>query len=386
MSKDGLEYYLITFEKRNTPESTLLFYNKQFLRDRFTRMGVNWCPLVYHKRPFIFSTLYDMCIGIFYGIFISIKRGIDFIHAQTYVGAAIAFPIALLLRKKIIYDANGLLTEEYADIGVLKRESVFFKVANYLEKMFILRADGVIFISGRMSEKIIRGDYIPHKKRNWNFEVIPSHVDMGRFKFSGSKDTKLEEKYNLKGKFVLIYIGSLGTWYMLSEMLDFFKVAKQNIPNAIFLILSHTEKNAIREEVYKKGIREQDVIITEALPDEIPGYLSVADAGIFFIKPVFSKEACSPVKLGEYLALGLPVVINSKIGVTEELIKSTNTGVVVTKFEDAEYKRAILELKNLIETDKKLKDKCFKTAQKHFSIEAALEKYSHLYESIFLIK
>jgi len=160
---------------------------------------------------------------------------------------------------------------------------------------------------------------------------------------------------------------------------------KKIIQNAVFLILSHTDKSIIKQELYKKGLGEEDVIITEALPEDVPLYLFIADAGIFFIKPVFSKEACSPIKLGEYLASGLPVVINSKVGDTEELIKNANAGVVVTKFEDVEYEKAALQLKNLIETDRGLKDRCFKTAEEHLSLKAAIKKYSRLYKDTFSI-
>lgn len=384
MSDETTEYHLVTFEKKVVSKRGLLFVDHKSIRRMFSQIGIKWHPLLYHKKPPVISTIYDIFIGIFYSLFIAISKGIHYIHTQTTVGAAIAFPVAILLRKKIIYDANGLWAEECADIGTWKRSSLLFKIVSYLDKLFIFRANGVIFISQRMSDKIIKGGYIPYKKSNWNYEIIPSHVDMERFKLSASKDIELQERHTLKGRFVLIYIGSIGTWYMFDEMLDFFNVLKKIIPSALFLIVSHIDKDVIKKGVYKKGLKKEDVVITEALPGDVPRYLSLADAAIFFIKPVFSKEACSPVKLGEYLASGLPVIINSNVGDTEGLVRETHTGAVVTKFNEEEYRKAIIEVKDLIDNERdSLRDRCVKAAHEYLSLEISLKRYKSLYKSTF---
>ena len=385
LTKSGIEYHLITFEKKGGPNNDILFYDADYLRDKFNRSGIKWHPLNYHKRPLTISTLYDILVGIFHSIFILIAKNIDFIHAQTAVGGAIAVCVAKAFKKKFIYDINGLLAEEYADAGIWNRKSIVFKMVRGFEKYIIFNADGIIPLSKRFAETIREGKYIPYKKMNWNLQVIPSHVDTNRFKCEISRDIELQERYNLKGKFVIIYVGSVGTWYMFSEMLDFFNVAKKLIPEAIFLILTHTHKDIVRYHAYTKGIRERNIIITEVLPHEVPRYLSVADSGIFFIKSTFSKQACSPIKLGEYLASGLPVVINSNVGDTDILVKSTNTGVVIDRFEENAYKDAALNLKHLIDTDKGLKKRCYKTAQEHLSLDTAIEKYKRLYKDTFKI-
>ena len=381
MSKKGMEFHLVTFEKNNS--KGMLFMDHRRLMDRFREIGVKWHPLRYHKRPLILSTFYDICTGIIYSLFIVPFKRINYIHAQTSVGGIIAFFVAKFYGKKYIYDINGLLAEEYADAGIWRRGSAIFKIVSYFEKRVIFHADGIIPLSNRFAENIKNERYIPYKKSYWNYQVIPSHVDMGRFKAGDFKKVNLKERQDLNGKFILIYVGSVGTWYMLGEMLDFFNVMKNTMPASVFLIVSHADKNIIKKEVHKKGMKEEDVLVTEALPDEMPGYLSLADAAISFIKPVFSKEACSPIKLGEYLASGLPVIINSNVGDTEKLIRDSRCGVVIDRFEDREYERAIADLKNLFISDKALKDRCVKAAEEHLSLKTALEKYKRLYQDTF---
>ena len=385
MSKLGFAYHLVTFEKR-FKNSNMLFMNRNVIKEGLDSINVKWYPLRYHKSPLILSTFYDIFVGIFYCISIVLFKRIDYIHAQTSVGGAIALPVARLFKKKFVYDINGLLAEEYADGGIWRRNSIIFRIVNNFEKMLIFFADGIIPLSDKIAKKIINGSYIPYEKPKWNFQVIPSHVDMRRFIFNASKDADIVQKYGLEERFVLIYAGSVGTWYMLEEMLDFFKVVSGIITNSIFLILSHADKKKILRAVRKKNIASENIVVSECLPEEMPRYFSVADAAIFFIKPVFSKEACSPIKFGEYLASGLPLVINKNIGDTEKIVQDNNVGVVVENFTQENYKKAVLSLRVLIDKDKNLKHRCRETAQKFLSLEMSIERYKLLYKEAFILK
>ena len=385
LSKAGFAYHLVTFEKI-FKNSNILFMNSNVIKEGLDSINVTWHPLRYHKKPLILSTFYDILIGIFRCISIILFKRIDYIHAQTAVGGAIALPVARFFKKKFVYDINGLLAEEYADAGIWKRSSIIFKVVNNFEKMLIFFADGIIPLSEKIAKKIVNGNYIAYKKPEWNFQVIPSHVDMNRFILNASKDVDIVQKCGLEGRFVLIYAGSVGTWYMLEEMLDFFKVMSGIISNSIFLILSHVDKKNILRAVRKKNMDSENIVISECLPEEMPRYLSTADAAIFFIKPVFSKEACSPIKFGEYLASGLPLVINKNVGDTEEIVKDNNVGVVVEKFTQENYKKAALSLKALIDRDKNLRHRCRETAQKFLSLEAAIGRYKLLYKEAFILE
>jgi len=157
-SKLGIEYHLVTFEKRIKPNQGILFSDSRYIKDRFDQTGVKWHPLVYHKKPPIISTIYDVVAGVVYCIFIAISQRVDFIHAQTAVGGAIAFCVSRLLNKKYIYDINGLLAEEYADGGLWSRKSIVFKTVRDFEKKIISRADGIIPLSERVAKNIREGE------------------------------------------------------------------------------------------------------------------------------------------------------------------------------------------------------------------------------------
>ena len=145
--------------------------------------------------------------------------------------------------------------------------------------------------------------------------VIPTCVDLELFdpaKVSDEAKFKLRNKLGIKeGDFVLLYLGSLGTWYMMKEMMVFFEQLKEEKPAAKFLIVTqdHFDLSCFR-------LRES-IIVSSASRLEVPLFISLASASITFIKPTFSKKASSATKFGEILAMNIPIFINAGWGDVE---------------------------------------------------------------------
>ena len=70
-------------------------------------------------------------------------------------------------------------------------------------------------------------------------------------------------------------------------------------------------------------------MVCSATREAMPGQLCAADVGLNFVNRPYSKAAASPVKNGEYLACGLPLVTTAGIGDYSNLIDSSRVGVVV---------------------------------------------------------
>jgi glycosyltransferase involved in cell wall biosynthesis len=176
--------------------------------------------------------------------------------------------------------------------------------------------------------------------------------------------------------FVLGYIGSIGTWYKLPEMLDYFKKLKEKKPSAIFLFVTGESPGSILDLATKKGIDQNDIRITSVLHHQVPEMISLMDSSIFFIKPSYSKKASSPTKQGEIMAMGVPLICNSNIGDTDRIVHKYNSGVVINSFDDITYQNTIIEptkfdSKHIIEG-----------AGDYFSLEEGVRRYKSVYEYI----
>ncbi|MCH8261294.1 MAG: riboflavin synthase [Planctomycetes bacterium] len=112
-------------------------------------------------------------------------------------------------------------------------------------------------------------------------EVIPCCVDVELF----SRDSVSPERSRAmrkllgiaEGEFVLVYLGNIGTWYMLDEMLQFFQVLLGTRPDARFLFITHAEESLIRSRAEAIGVPERAVLIQEFDRRDVPACLTVAD-------------------------------------------------------------------------------------------------------------
>ena len=129
-------------------------------------------------------------------------------------------------------------------------------------------------------------------------------------------------------------------------------------------------------------INRSDYHVSSLLYKDMPKAFSAADFSIIFYKRLLSGQGCSPIKLGESLACGTPVVINSGIGDSEEIISHRGTGYIIKDFSTLEYQAAFDKMNELTQLREQVKEKCRQTAIKFFSLAEAAEKYMNVYRRL----
>ena len=107
--------------------------------------------------------------------------------------------------------------------------------------------------------------------------------------------------------------------------------------------------------------------------------MALGDFGICPVKPVPTKQFCTPIKNGEYWAMGLPVVITKNISEDSDIIKLNDIGYVLSELTNEEYMNAVLKIESLLLTKEKLKNKIIEIAIKHRSFEIAEKIYTSIY-------
>jgi glycosyltransferase involved in cell wall biosynthesis len=175
--------------------------------------------------------------------------------------------------------------------------------------------------------------------------VIPCCVDIENFNPASIVDTDkaaLREKLGIEPTTtVLSYVGSVGTWYLLPEMVHFFSRWLLKIPNSVFLFITPDNPSSIMIAADAKGIAADRVIIRSSSRADMPLHISISDYSLFYIRPSFSKQASSPTKLGEILAMGIPVICNRGVGDVAESVEGHSVGWVLDTLQVEEYDRVI---------------------------------------------
>lgn len=367
----GAQITLVTFEK---PDDAARTDEMAQVRRSLEECGIGWVPLGYHKRPKIPATAFDILNGFVRGIKVQLKFKPDIIHARTFIGGLIGLTLASVTRAKFIYHNEGFYPDEQVDAGVWRKDSTPHRIARSLERKLYASADGIIAMSHR-GRSVIAG-MSEVKDKGTPIIVVPSCVDLDLFR------SKLFIPPTLQNGINLIYAGSVGGRYTLDRIGKFMAVALQEEPRTRLNILTRTGRTDVEEMLAGSGLTETDWSLGSVPYTQMPEQLARNHAGLFFLAQGLSEHGCSPTKIGEYWAMGLPVVTTPNVSDTDAIILRDRVGVIVRNHTDDEYRRAFRELLELL-NDPDLPARCRRAAESHYALDAACERQMNLYENVF---
>lgn len=359
--------HLISFEK----SADWVDANKRSaVAERIAAAGIRWHPLRYHKRPSALATAYDVAVGSAKAIALALRHRLTIVHARSYVAALIALGAKRVTGARFLFDMRGLWADERVDGGLWPRDGRLYRTAKSLERRFLEAADHVVTLT-HASEAEIRG--FPYlAERPPAMSVIPTCADLNRFTLQGPPATD---------PFVLGYVGSVGTWYLLDDMMRFFTHLRAASPGARLLIVNRNEQGLIRERARDHGIDPAVVEIRAAEHHDVPRLVAGMSAGMALIKPAYSKVASAPTKLAEYLGCGVPCLGSAGVGDMESILEGGRVGVALRESSDGELRRGVERLITLAR-DPELQDRCRRTATERFSLDAGVASYGQIYHSL----
>lgn len=345
---------------------------------------ISWHYIKYTKKPPLLATLKDIKNLKKKAFELHKNKAFDIIHCRSYISALIGLEMKQKFKTKFLFDMRGFWADERVDGKIWSlRNPVFNTVYKYFKKKelaFLSSADATISLTNNAKEKILQWANI--KNQPINIEVIPCCVDMDRFdpnKISEENTLSLKHKLGIKKEdFVLSYLGSIGTWYMLEEMLDFFKRLLIQKPRAKFLFITSENSEYILSEAKKRAIPAEHFIIKKTDYTEVPLYLSLSHFALFFILPVFSKSASSPIKQGEIMSMGIPIVCNSGVGDTDFVLNKYNSGLLITNFENKDYDQTISKMFTTTFDKKTIRN----AAKDFYDLETGISAYHNTYEKV----
>jgi glycosyltransferase involved in cell wall biosynthesis len=377
LSGKNIQFTLVSFEK---PEA--FTRSGATIKSILDKHQIKWIPLRYTKDPPVLSTLLDLWRLKRTIRKILLENPVDVIHCRSYITALAGLWAKRKWGVKFIFDMRGLWADERVDGKLWNLDNPLYRsVYRYFKKReldFLIHADHTISLTQAAKEEILSWPAL--KGRQVPVEVIPCCVDTDVFdpaKVDAAVRASWQTRLGIeKNDLILSYIGSIGTWYMLDEMLLFFKKLQQQIPNFKFLFITRDEHVRIREGARAQSI-EASVIIQAAERSEIPALLSVSQLSIFFILPAYSKIASSPTKQGEIMAMGIPVICNSGIGDTDQIIRKYNSGYVIENWQLDECVDSIKHQQPEFSIDQIRTGAC-----DYFSLESGVEKYAGIYRRL----
>lgn len=375
LSNRGYKIGIVSCEKEINFKKT-----KNIINELLTKSNIVWSYCFYRTKIPILSQLQNF-FNLREITTKEVKSNNNLIlHCRSYLPALIGLQLKRKFNCKYIFDMRGFWADERIDGNIWNRKNPLY---NYLYNYFKRReielidnADCIITLTNNAKKEIQSWPI----KRLPDIEVIPCCADITHFVISNNSESIITRtKLNIpENSFVVGYLGSLGTWYMLDEMLNFFVELLKRRPNSFLFFITNDDEKEILKLVEKKNISLPLVLIKPAKRNEVPGYISCLDIGLFFIKPLYSKKGSSPTKLAEFLACGIPIITNTEVGDVDELVSNSHCGLLVSAFTEEAYHSAIAKISDLNKSKQYYRD----IALSNFSLDKGVNSYEVVYKKL----
>jgi len=233
-----------------------------------------------------------------------------------------------------VYEVNGLPSVELKyHFPAVARDGEFIESLRNMEAETLIEADAVVVPSGVTGKYLISRGVAP-----WKVRVIPNGVDTDLFYPAESEPP---------GPPVILYVGTLAPWQGLGHLLEAFRAVLKN-HEARLMIVSKPRKDwlkALQKQSRKLKIPDKIEFAEPVRHREMPTVMRSAHIGAapFLATERNTKQGFCPIKVLEYMAVGLPVVAPS-IEPVNELVSHEQEALLYKPNSMARLRDALVKL------------------------------------------
>ena len=250
------------------------------------------------------------------------KKKYDVIHVHSVPDFEVfATLFAKLTGAKVILDIHDIVPELFAGKFKAGKDSLFFKLLLWVEKISMAFADHVIVANHIWFQRLIERSVAPEK-----CSVVMNYPDPSIF-------TIRKQNSGTSDRFVMIYPGTLSIHQGLETAIRAVDLIKNEIPDLEFHIYGKgTDEEYFVKLVHKMKL-ENRVFFRSVVPIEmLPRLMADADLGVEpKLKRSFGNEAFS-TKILEFMTVGIPVIASDTMVHTHYFDES------MVKFSDQKMK------------------------------------------------
>lgn len=307
-------------------------------------------------------------------LYFALTGSYDLFYAFTVAQPQIAIPAVIgkfLKRKKLIIDWDDLWGGGFASLHVKPVEWVL----TWSERFFLRFADVVTCASQKLYQNSLRLGIVPQK-----LFIVPNGCNSSEDRRVDQLLAKKKLKLPVEEKVVL----SMGNTYnsiTLNLLFEAYESLRKKFSKVKLIFLSSLVLSDVIKERYKK-IMENITLTGFVSEGEKYLYLSAADVLALPMEDNPVEEARFPIRFGDYLCAGRPIVSNA-VGEVKYYLEKYNAGLTSPPASPKEFGDNILRVLK----DKKLAGSLSKNARKlaeeDLSRESVIKKIDALIRSLF---
>lgn len=291
--------------------------------------------------------------------------------------------IVCLLFKKFFGDKYMLIVHDvYPDyaisLGVIKEGSILSRIWDSFTKGILKNADAIVVLGRDMKNLIVSK---VDGKAEYKVHVIPNWSNEERMNVDSSKENEYRDQFNLNGKFLIVYSGTMNKSHNLEPLLE--AASKLKEENFAFLFVG----DGSNRENLERMADELDLNNTYFLPfqpiDKLPEVLASCDISVVCLEKKWTGISV-PSKTYGIMASGKAILAfmqeESEIGMT---IEENECGIVVEDPSPDEISVLLKKLakdKNLVQ---QMGRNSYRAFEEKYNLQKAINSYYQVIEEVF---
>ncbi|WKV13432.1 glycosyltransferase [Marivirga harenae] len=309
-------------------------------------LRVNYKPIFSKNiKPNLLNKIYDFNYFPKQIIKYSKENNINLIIARGAPAGVLALKASKVLEIPFIVESYEPHAEYMKFSGTWKSYDPRYVFQKKWEKQVKLKAQNILTVSQNYKRQLEKEGVNPKK-----IEVVPCVVELS--KFYPDSDIKMEMRKELNiptDATVGVYAGKFGNLYHDKEAFKLFEEASNQLDNFHLLLLSNEKDSFINKRLKEFNIPKKKLIKKFVKHSEMPQFLNIADFAFATIKSMEVSRFQSPVKIGEYWACGLPILLSQGIGDESDFIEKEKGGILIEKYTQLNLQNVIKRLKHLLD-------------------------------------
>jgi len=293
---------------------------REALAERASLLGISYVARPLWRRGGALGVAATLGAGAGYLRWHAARRGTDVWLTRSVAPGAMALGARRLgCRSAWCFDADGLAVDERVEVGGTSARAASNRALWGLEKACLRSADSLLTRT-EAAARVLEAR-AGASRRAGSIRVVPNGADAERF-----APRPVEARGAVRARFGVgvaqpwfAVLGSVGSQYLPDETLALLAELRRGAPGCALHWFSSDPAVATARLGGAARLTELGVRVIALAPSEVPDVLGCLDGAVALRRALPSQCAVSPLKLGELLLSGVPVVMTKGVGDLEDL-------------------------------------------------------------------